>query len=255
MKKTLMIDSDSIAYAAAYSAESAICWDRTWGELWTVTADAGLAREIIDERIQSLKATLGSGDIMVFVSDRANWRKTIYPLYKDNRKNNRKPILLSAMRKHLVDAHGAIQVAELEADDLIGIAATSGKYPNPIIVSIDKDMHTIPCWHYNPQKPEIGVGEVTNAEADYNHMVQTLSGDTSDGYPGCPGIGPVKARAILASAKPSELWERVVATYEKAGLTAKDAITQARVARILRSSDYDQATGNIRYWKPELIKQ
>jgi hypothetical protein len=73
--------------------------------------------------------------------------------------------------------------------------------------------------------------EITEAQADRFHMIQTLTGDVTDGYPGCPGIGPVKAEQILnvretvpAGADPSRIRCRryvacCVEAFKKAKLT------------------------------------
>ena len=64
-----------------------------------------------------------------------------------------------------------------------------------IIVSQDgvKDMKTIPTIVWD------GKDLLTISEpwADYWHLYQTLVGDTSDGYKGCPGVGKVKAEKLL----------------------------------------------------------
>ena len=71
-------------------------------------------------------------------------------------------------------------------------------------------------------------------------MKQTLTGDTVDCYPGCPGVGPVKAQRILdEDGDEYDLWLNVVMAFEKAGLTEEDALVQARLARILTTSDYN----------------
>ena len=54
---------------------------------------------------------------------------------------------------------------------------------------------------------------------------------------GLPGIGPVKAKAILG---PRPSWGAVEKAYIKAGFTRDDAIRQARLVRILRHCDWDQ---------------
>jgi DNA polymerase-1 len=45
------------------------------------------------------------------------------------------------------------------------------------------------------------------------------------------------------------MWQAIVTTYEKAGLTEDDAIIQARCARILRYEDIDNE-GEIILWTP-----
>ena len=88
---------------------------------------------------------------------------------------------------------------------------------------------------------------ITEKEADYWHFFQTLTGDTIDGYSGCPGIGAVNAKRILDE-DPS--WESVVKTFNKKGFTEEDALVQARCARILRASDYNFDTEEVILWTP-----
>jgi len=135
----------------------------------------------------------------------------------------------------------------LEGDDILGILATHPKAirGQKIIVSIDKDMKTIPGYVWNPDKDDEPIFYSTE-EADYWHLYQTLTGDTTDGYPGLPGCGPKGAEKVLED--PS--WEAVVAAYEKKGLTEEDALVQARCARILRATDYDYAKKEVKLWCP-----
>ena len=130
-----------------------------------------------------------------------------------------------------------------------------------IIVSVDKDMRTVPSNVYRTSHPDEGVVQVTEAEADYYHLFQTLVGDATDGYPGCPGIGPVRATKILSNAVfqnaetgrkggPTDFWGAIVAAYDKAGFGEEEALVQARCARILRSSDYDFQNKEPILWNP-----
>lgn len=141
-------------------------------------------------------------------------------------------------------------VEPLEADDVMGILMT--KYPGKyILASIDKDLRQIPGQHYNWDKDEFK--EVSLDEGNLFFYTQILTGDPTDGYSGCPNIGPKRAERILASAK--DVWKAIVKTYEAKGLTEWDAIVTARVARILRASDYNFKTGKIRLWKPPKVKE
>ena len=144
----------------------------------------------------------------------------------------------------------------LEADDLLGIWQTRGDYDKSIIVSEDKDLKTIPGWLYRQGKLE----EISEQHANYNWMMQTLTGDATDGYSGLPGTGPKKAEKIphealdglgsmqLAPAL-TYMWDHVVAAYEKAGLAVEDALLQARLARILRASDWDGQKQEVILWQ------
>ena len=84
-------------------------------------------------------------------------------------------------------------------------------------------------------------------EADRWHLAQTLIGDPTDNYKGCPKIGAVGAKKILDK---DCSWAAVVAAYEKAGLSEEDALAQARVARILRFEDVDEDMNPI-LWTPK----
>ena len=99
----------------------------------------------------------------------------------------------------MVDKHRAVSIPTLEADDLLGIKATKEAYC--IIISEDKDLKTIPAMVFNPAK-DTQVTNISQWEADYNHMMQTLTGDQTDGYAGCPSVGPKTAQKIWTNVKP-----------------------------------------------------
>ena len=79
-------------------------------------------------------------------------------------------------------------------------------------------------------------------------MYQTLTGDSTDGYSGCPSVGDKTARKILGD---NPTWGDVISAYEKRGLTEQDAMVQARVARILRFKDYDFVKHQPILWEAE----
>jgi len=136
------------------------------------------------------------------------------------------------------------------------MAATAPEANGSIIVSVDKDFKSIPCRLYNPDKPEEGIVEVTKDEADRYHLYQTLVGDASDNYKGCPSVGPVKALKILDSCDSyEECWVKILDSFDKAGLSSKHALVQARLARILRDGDYDFESKKVKFWKPPVKKQ
>jgi DNA polymerase-1 len=247
MKTTLLIDGDIIAYQHAFGTERVT----DWGDgVWSWWADENDAARLMDEWIAAMKHKFSADRVIIALSDADNFRKRILPTYKGNRAEARKPILLKRMREHLTANHTTYCRPGLEGDDVLGIIMTSEKIApgKRICVSIDKDMRTIPGRHYDAKHDKKLM--VSELEADRFHMIQTLSGDPTDGYSGCPGIGKVKAHRLLHDKEPREWWPTIVAAYEKAGLTEADALVQARVARILRVTDYDFAKKEPILWTP-----
>jgi DNA polymerase-1 len=45
-------------------------------------------------------------------------------------------------------------------------------------------------------------------------------------------------------------WDKVVEAFEKQGKTEEEALVQARLARILRTENYNMRTKVIKNWKP-----
>jgi DNA polymerase-1 len=88
---------------------------------------------------------------------------------------------------------------------------------------------------------------ISQADADLWFYTQTLTGDVTDGYSGCPSVGAKTAEKLLAR---SATWNTVVQAYQKQKLNADYALTQARLARILRFEDWDVDKGAIKLWEP-----
>ena len=252
---TLLIDGDIIAYKAASAVNRCISFD---GDNHFHIGSLEEAKVIAEETLASLLSGFKTKHYIIAMTDpTANWRNEVYPPYKSNRKDKPRPVVLGAIKDYLQATHPTYQRPTLEADDILGILATSDKiikHPGEkIIVSADKDMKTLPGLFYD--LGSCAVLEISEAEADCQHMLQTLTGDTVDGYPGCPGIGPVKAARILeAGASYAEWWPLIVAAYAKAGLTEEDALIQARVARILRVQDYNFKNKEVKLWAPTSMK-
>lgn len=115
-------------------------------------------------------------------------------------------------------------------------------------MTIDKDLKSVPGNHWNPDKKELGVVAVSEEDADFFFLTQAIAGDNTDNYKGVPGIGMVRAARLLEKESPS--WETVVSAYAKADLPESEALLNARMARILRSSDWDAETNTVNLWNP-----
>ena len=80
-------------------------------------------------------------------------------------------------------------------------------------------------------------------------MIQTLAGDQTDGYSGVPGIGVKRAETLFE--KDGYSWATVVKAFTDKGLTEEEALTNARLARILTIDDYDTKQQEPKLWSPE----
>lgn len=272
-KKTLtvLIDGDIFIYQAAAASEHAVQWD---SDLWTLHSNLSEAAQFFEDKLSSALTSIQENEalcgdlqtkVIIALSDQTghNFRKDIWPEYKANRKTKRSPLVRSALYNYVVENYATYIRPCLEADDVLGILQTSPyiiKGPR-IVVSSDKDFKTIPGTHYNMDKKEFF--EVSVEEAAFWHLIQALTGDAADGYPGCPGVGPKKAEALMLKVKeslpvevnPAEAvyrlgWPVVLGTYEKAGLGPEYALTMARLARICQRNDYDFKKREVIAWNP-----
>ena len=86
------------------------------------------------------------------------------------------------------------------------------------------------------------------------HRYQTLVGDPTDGYSGCPKCGQKKAKELLPPVikwHEDEVWKIIVSTYRKQGLGEADALKNARMARILRAGEYEhKPKRRVKLWHP-----
>lgn len=259
----LLIDADFTLFRACSAVEREAVFTNEAGAPVHVLNSA--FDEALDGFLRSVKfdmQALEADEAVLVFSGPDNYRKDLWDGYKAHRKLTRKPLCYWAIIDHLRAGTDYRVVSErvLEGDDYIGILATRPSAANRIIVSDDKDMQTLPgCSIYR-------MGEVittTPESAEEYWMLQTLMGDSTDGYKGCPGLGEIGAKKVLG--KPGDLWANVIAAYQEAfrkdkdeqkakwlGMTPEDlALLNARLARILRHTDWDSASRSPILWNPE----
>ena len=241
-KLTLLIDADLFLYQAAAAAEDEIDWG---DDVWSLSSDLKEAKQIFQDKLSQIHDRLGTKEQILCFSDRENFRRGVDPSYKSNRKKTRKPVGFKALVMWAKTTYKHYWKPALEADDCMGIMQTSPG-ANTIIVSDDKDMKTIPGRLYRPMSDEMLT--ISFDEAQKHFFTQVLTGDPSDGYKGVPGIGAKRAEAALGN-RPS--WGAVIHAYQKAGMTEQDALQQARLARILRWSEWDPANAKVKLWEIE----
>ena len=238
--KTLYIDGDMLAYRSAFSNEVETQWD---DDIWTLHTDANSALAYVNDFVENTMNKLGASDYFIVFSPKTNFRYELFPAYKANRKGKRKPLALSHIIQSVSITHPSIKVNRLEADDVIGVLCTQDPL-NCIAVSGDKDFATLPVTWYNFLHDTLTTRD--EEEANRNHLIQTLTGDITDGYQGIKGVGPKTAVKLLD--KHGWDWNGVVKTYESKGLDEEDALLTARLAYILRKQNY--VNGKLKLWEP-----
>lgn len=171
-----LIDGDICAYRTAAASEE---------------ADENICLLRLDRMIREILHVTGADTYEIYLSGEDNFRYTIFPEYKANRKDVVKPRWLQACREYLATEWKARFAHGCEADDLMGINQTE----DTIICSIDKDLLMIPGKHYNFVRNEWY--EVEYFVGLKRFYEQLLKGDRSDGIPGVQGLGEKKAARML----------------------------------------------------------
>ena len=242
--KKMLVDGDLIVYKITSSLEEPIDWGN---DIWTLSSDLHKGKQLFLQSIAFYLELTKSSEAIILFSDKENFRKKIDSFYKSHRKKIRKPISYAPMRKWIEETHHTVSYPNLEADDAIGLLATGEHKNNCVIVSGDKDMRTIPSWQVCIIDDQIEY--VDEQLADYNFCTQTLTGDQTDGYKGCVGVGHIKASRVLLDKKDiTNCWEAVIKEYVRNKYSIDDAYHQARLARILREGEYDYKTNKVKLW-------
>ena len=227
----LLIDADFFFYRAASSSEKEHEYNE---ELTVIVGDFNEGKRIVRNEIKKLTTRFDSEDIVLFFTDRKNFRKGVDENYKGNRVK-RKPCGYLKLKNWGMETYPSVVLPSLEADDALGIYATRGDIRDFVLISPDKDMAQIPCRIYD-LKTEYTQDEESAVRKLYE---QALTGDQTDGYSGCKGVGPKRAGIILDSVKDGNYWPAVVKAFKDAEMTEEDALRNLRLARILQVGDWD----------------
>jgi DNA polymerase I len=227
MKLTLLVDMDPICYRAAQATEEELDFSQ---DITLIVGNLRRAKSYVMNELNNLYKRFDRPKMKLYFTGEDNFRKVVDPIYKGHR-TKRKPAGYFKLVTWVMENYSCEREEKLEADDLIAIAASSGEFRNFVVVSPDKDLKQVIGRVFNG---DVEV-TVTPEESEYFLWYQVLCGDTADGYKGVPGIGPVKAKALLKKCK-GDYWPAVLAAYEKADLTEEDAVRTVRVAQLLTKS-------------------
>jgi len=205
------------------------------------TTDFERAKKQVADYLSKIEDRVFAEKMTIVFSERKNYRKTLNRCYKSNRQGD-KPILFNLVREFMKNNYVCISENYIEADDLLGIICTR-EYENeiPVLVSYDKDMRTLPVTIYNPQTDEFE--KMTPEAAETVFWTQCVTGDTTDGYYGIPGVGPKGAVAIVEEIMAKESFDEklnvLLREYAWRYLDTEYALRQCQMAYILRNGDFD----------------
>lgn len=251
MKKSnlAVLDGDILIYRAAWWAE-------------------GEGIDMLEARIHHDIDMWSKGhekSIVAFSCHRSdNYRRDYFPLYKINRSGRPVPEALEYAIEIIEDRCTTVRRPRIEADDILGMMASAGL---ATAVTIDKDLRSVPGWHWNPDK-EADPIFIDEEKADLNLYVQWISGDLTDNIFGVWNWGPKKAEKLLL-ATPREDWDTVVGELFKENprpehkcireieeMTYKEyALSQAICVRILREGEFNKKKEEVNLWIPNLGQQ
>ncbi len=235
----LLIDADFVVYKCCAAAESEIDFGE---DVILVTSLFSEAYACVKRELERIHRNLGCfADPILFFSDSTNFRKEIQADYKGHR-NRKKPCGYRRVINKLKTEFDVIIMPSLEADDGMGVYATENE--GNIIVSPDKDMRQIPGKLFNMETSTL----ITESEGGKWHLIQTIAGDSTDAYAGVPGYGVKRAEALFAEKGYS--WKTVVEAFAEKDLDEEVALTNARLARILTTEDYDYEKKEPILWNP-----
>jgi len=253
MGTALLIDGDVLLYRFGHRGQDKADFGEGVVCEWTTPETA---RTEVDVFIRQLVKTCDCNKTFICLSGPSNqiFRYDILPTYKHNRQGAEKPYLFYELKEHLEEHWPIVRKPVLEADDSMGILSTKkpGKY---VIASIDKDLVQIPGYHYNWSKDDKPKW-INEREADKCFYKQILSGDPVDGFSGVPQIGAKRAEKIVnqlfmdGDPTVEEMWATIMSHHQKKGLSEDYALTQARMARILRYEDWDSEKQKPILWTP-----
>tara|TARA_R110000824_G_scaffold273562_1_gene462036 strand:- start:1177 stop:1935 length:759 start_codon:yes stop_codon:yes gene_type:complete len=236
-----ILDGDILAWKAAFVAEEE-------GSLAISNLLSGLVHKWTPK---------GATDVVIALScdKKHNFRRDVFPAYKDNRKDVYKPEHLTDCFDALKEEYSYLIYPKLEADDVLGIFCSEGE---GISVTIDKDLRGVKGWHLNPEKEKEPVF-ISEEQAERWFCTQWMAGDSTDGIPGLWRVGVKTAEKFLDEwdtedwhSKIRELYTEGKHVPQKEYEGVDDLYTvMGQCVRILSWENYDKDTQIITMWTPK----
>jgi len=197
--KKLLVDADILRYSYG-----SVQMKHPYIEGAFIPAPPEQVCKLVDNLIERSCEACKTTDYICALSGKGNFRHDIAKQvpYKGNRNPNMsRPYHYDTLTDHIIKNHPHVVVDTREPDDWIGATQYADwKYLssqpdfnidqlNTIIATTDKDLRTLPGWHYSwccgKKQPERPMYYITPAEGMYQFFYQMLIGDNTDNIMGC----------------------------------------------------------------------
>lgn len=187
--RTCLIDADGLIYVVVhckkqYNEDGSPLLDALGAQVVeTKTLDD--CKLQMDTLIKTILNITKSDSYLLFLTVGKNFRYSIYPEYKGNRKQGDKPEHFDRVKEYLITEYKAIYDTRLEADDLCMIYRAL--IEDSFISSPDKDVLSTQGNHFDSKNFKW----VQTNEELANHMFwkDMIIGQFGDNIKGIPGIG------------------------------------------------------------------
>lgn len=220
----VLYDGDGLVYGAGFSADAQYAKAlKEQGVPDGELQDRLAADDYVSHALHNVKVRLEYAqerfhpDMKLYIQEGTTFRydvATIQP-YKGNRKDARKPKYYTEIKQYMLDVWDAIPVTHIETDDAIGIEQYANTDKSTVLVTQDKDLKTIPGWHYDPVKDLLFYQTIRDANNFF--FWQMMVGDTADHIPGISRVGDKTATAIVEACEhdTDKIREKVQELYQK----------------------------------------
>jgi len=198
---TAIIDLDSLCYAIGAGKKIEIDKDEQGNpiyqrdELGRLVYEEKSAEELIlsaDFMMREILTKSKASSYVAYIkgNNTIDYRLKFNPEYKQDR-NKEAPVWWNFVKTYLIKEWGAIQVDNMEVDDLV---ISSKSIPNSFICAIDSDILGTEGTHYNWKKDTWIT--VTKEEETHKFWTEMITGGHNN-TKGIEGLGAVKAANIL----------------------------------------------------------
>ena len=185
----ILFDLSNTLYRCYFSLEKRqIIEKEKYGESSIIINANTLLKDVLkDIRNREKKFSDFYGRLILCADSNTNWRKNIFKLYKNNRKQDDRDwdYIMGEFQKikEILKENSqyvVLEVQDLEADDLIALSVKKSK-DNILIISLDKDLNQL-LVNDNVKQFSPLTNEFLN-ESKTNVIEQILTGDATDGVP------------------------------------------------------------------------